>query len=127
MATNDFGNSHWSMMIEQFSGTCRPAAASKRRTPSTRMLRGAAGTPADDGAPASAEQALRQRLMVVVQHMRQRRMDLIDEASLAPLLALDWIEWHGGALRLTITGRNVCDQMRPYAPPLEAETGVEPE
>ncbi|UZD56278.1 hypothetical protein [Caldimonas aquatica] len=123
MATNDFGNSHWSMMIEQFSGTSRPAPAAKRRPSPPRSQRGA-GAVEDDTAPATAEQALRQRLLTVVQHMRQRRMDLIDEGELGPLLALDWLEWHGGALKLTITGRNVCDQMRAYAP---AEVEADPE
>ncbi|HWP20183.1 MAG TPA: hypothetical protein VNO84_13710 [Burkholderiaceae bacterium] len=108
MASNDFGNSHWSMMIEQFSGTARPVPAARRKSPTGRTYRA-------DGQPAeAADQELRTLLMTVVQHMRERRMDLIEERALAPLLALDWIEWHGGALRLTITGSNVCEQMRQY-------------
>ena len=26
-------------------------------------------------------------------------------------VALNWLEWHGGALRLTTTGDNVCKQL----------------
>jgi hypothetical protein len=26
-------------------------------------------------------------------------------------VALNWLEWHGGGLRLTITGSNVCRQL----------------
>jgi len=27
-------------------------------------------------------------------------------------VALHWLEWNGGALRLTVTGTNMCEQMR---------------
>jgi len=30
---------------------------------------------------------------------------------IADYVALDWLEWQGGGLRLTVTGRNVCNQV----------------
>ena len=42
--------------------------------------------------------------------LRRRRAAEIAEADIDTYVALDWLEWHGGDLRLTLTGRNVCAQ-----------------
>ncbi|WP_232324224.1 hypothetical protein [Variovorax sp. WDL1] len=42
--------------------------------------------------------------------MKQRQADQIAPADIEAYVALNWLEWHGGGLRLTITGRNVCAQ-----------------
>jgi len=34
----------------------------------------------------------------------------IAEGYVEDYVALQWLEWNGGALRLTITGENICRQ-----------------
>ncbi|HXD05188.1 MAG TPA: hypothetical protein VN680_04015 [Burkholderiaceae bacterium] len=61
------------------------------------------------GRPSSSRvESLRASLPGVVDALRRHRADLIEESLIAECVALDWLEWHGGALRLTITGKNVC-------------------
>jgi len=40
------------------------------------------------------------------------RADLIPEGAIEEYVALHWLEWNGGALRLTATETNVCAQIR---------------
>ena len=47
--------------------------------------------------------------------LNQRQADRIDDQDIDAYVELNWLEWHGGGLRLTITGRNVCAQMAPTA------------
>jgi len=42
----------------------------------------------------------------------RRRADLVSEGFIADYVALRWLEWNGGALRLTVTGNDMCEQMR---------------
>jgi hypothetical protein len=44
--------------------------------------------------------------------LHRRRADLIPEDVIGDYVALHWLEWNGGALRLTITGQNICDQVK---------------
>jgi hypothetical protein len=46
-----------------------------------------------------------------VDYLRRRRADLIDESLIDDYVKLQWLEWHGGGLRLTVTGQNVCAQL----------------
>jgi hypothetical protein len=55
---------------------------------------------------------LRSELLVTVDSLQRRRADLVGEELIADYVALNWLEWNGGSLRLTVTGRNMCDQMR---------------
>ncbi len=55
---------------------------------------------------------LRNKLSDTVDALRRRRADLVPEDLIAAYVAIDWLEWHGGALRLTPTGTNICDQLR---------------
>lgn len=57
------------------------------------------------------EDLLRAALLPTVEFLRRRRADLIDAALIESYVALNWMEWHGGSLRLTVTGRNVCAQL----------------
>jgi hypothetical protein len=65
----------------------------------------------------AAEQAaqhrerLRQALPDTVTRLQQRHADQIDAKDIEDYVALNWLEWHGGGLRLTITGRNVRAQL----------------
>ena len=47
--------------------------------------------------------------------LQQRHADRIDDSDIDAYVNLNWLEWHGGGLRLTITGRNVCAQLAPTA------------
>ena len=60
--------------------------------------------------------ALRSELLATMELLDRRRADLVPEALIADYVSLNWLEWNGGTLRLTVTGRNVCQQMR-MAPP----------
>jgi hypothetical protein len=62
--------------------------------------------------PASRREQLRNELLTTVDSLYRRRADLVSEGFIADYVALHWLEWNGGALRLTITGNNMCDQMR---------------
>ncbi len=53
-----------------------------------------------EGLPAAAD-ALQRRAA------REIPADLIDD-----YVALNWLEWWGGGLRLTMVGQNVCRQLR---------------
>jgi predicted RNase H-like nuclease len=75
----------------------------------TWAIRGGALTTHD--APIDIE-ALRNELLVTVDALQRRRADLVSEALIASYIALYWMEWNGGTLRLTQTGKNVCDQLR---------------
>ncbi len=55
---------------------------------------------------------LRLELLTTVDSLQRRRADLISEGIIEDYVALHWLEWNGGALRLTVTGTNVCEQMR---------------
>jgi hypothetical protein len=62
--------------------------------------------------PLSRREQLRNELLSTVDSLHRRRADLISEGFIADYVALHWLEWNGGALRLTVTGNNMCDQMR---------------
>ncbi len=67
-------------------------------------------------AAAASRERLRQTLPLTVERLNHRQADLIDDQDIEGFVALNWLEWHGGGLRLTITGRNVCAQMATPAP-----------
>ena len=62
--------------------------------------------------PPSSPEALRHELLATMDCLDRRRADLVSEALIAEYVALNWLEWNGGTLRLTETGRNMCRQMR---------------
>ena len=47
-----------------------------------------------------------------MQLLNGRQADQVDYGFIADYLALDWLEWNGGTLRLTVTGSNVFEQLR---------------
>jgi hypothetical protein len=61
--------------------------------------------------PRSQLDVLRSALLPTVEFLSRRRADLIDTALIEHYVALNWMEWHGGSLRLTVTGRNICAQL----------------
>jgi predicted RNase H-like nuclease len=60
-------------------------------------------------------EALRSELLVTVDALQRRRADLVSETLIEDYVALYWMEWNGGTLQLTQTGKNVCDQLRAAA------------
>ena len=62
--------------------------------------------------PVSRREQLRLELLTTVDSLRRRRADLITAGFIEDYVALDWLEWNGGSLRLTVTGANMCAQMR---------------
>jgi hypothetical protein len=67
--------------------------------------------------PAISEHAirtqwLRDELLATVDCLQKRRADLIDERLVDAYVAVHWLEWNGGSLQLTETGKNMCRQMR---------------
>jgi hypothetical protein len=58
--------------------------------------------------------ALRAALPSTVSLLKRRQAADIAQSDIDDYVALDWLEWHGGGLRLTVTGDNICKQL--YAP-----------
>lgn len=50
-------------------------------------------------------------LLDTVSLLRQRRAGAIAEDKIDGYVALNWLEWNGGTLRLTETGQNVHRQL----------------
>ncbi len=62
--------------------------------------------------PAATRQALlRERLLATVDLLKQRRAAEIAEGDIDGYVALHWMEWRGGSLKLTTTGENVCKHL----------------
>lgn len=59
----------------------------------------------------SRRDALAETLRSTVDLLRQRRAAEVPEQDIEDYVVLDWLEWHGGSLRLTITGDNICKQL----------------
>ena len=60
---------------------------------------------------AALRERLRQGLPLTVERLNHRKADQIDDSDIDAYVGLNWLEWQGGGLRLTITGKNVCAQM----------------
>jgi hypothetical protein len=61
--------------------------------------------------PALRREALRDALPATVQSLKHRRAADIDASLIDDYVALNWLEWNGGGLRLTTTGDNICKQL----------------
>jgi hypothetical protein len=70
-----------------------------------------AALPAEAIVPRTRLEQLRDDLPGTVDCLKRRRADLIDTTLIDEYVTLQWLEWHGGGLRLTVTGRNVCAQI----------------
>jgi hypothetical protein len=62
-------------------------------------------------------EALRAALPDTVGLLKRCRAAEIEESLIDDYVALNWLEWNGGGLRLTVTGQNICKQVavRPNA------------
>jgi len=61
---------------------------------------------------AARRDVLRDELLATVSLLKQRRAAEIAEGFVEDYVALHWMEWHGGSLRLTTTGENVCRHLK---------------
>lgn len=59
----------------------------------------------------SRRDTLRDELLATVDLLKKRRAAEIDQGYIEDYIALHWMEWHGGSLRLTTTGENVCKHL----------------
>ncbi|MCY7314709.1 MAG: hypothetical protein LH480_03575 [Rubrivivax sp.] len=62
--------------------------------------------------PPLRQEALRVALPATVDLLKQHRASDIAEGDIDDYVNMNWLEWNGGSLRLTVTGDNVCKQQR---------------
>ena len=62
--------------------------------------------------PPLRQEALRSALPATVTLLKQQRASDIASIDIDDYVNLNWLEWNGGSLRLTVTGDNVCKQQR---------------
>lgn len=56
-------------------------------------------------------ESLREALPACVDLLRLRRASEIEAGYIDDYVALDWLEWHAGGLRLTVVGENIHRQI----------------
>ena len=76
----------------------------------SKLANGSTESPATG--PIDQKERLRQALPAAVELLRTRQAGLIGAVEIEEFVALNWLEWHGGTLRLTVTGSNVVSQSR---------------
>ena len=67
---------------------------------------------AADKVEAARKERLRLALPAAVELLRTRQANMISATEIEEFVAMNWLEWHGGSLRLTVTGSNVVSQSR---------------
>lgn len=67
-------------------------------------------TPTPTLPAALRREALRQALPDTVSLLKRCRAAEVSEGDIDDYVALNWLEWNGGSLRLTTTGENLCRQ-----------------
>lgn len=63
-------------------------------------------------AAALRHEALRDALLATVDLLKRRRAAEIPPTRIDEYVTLNWLEWNGGSLRLTIIGENICRQLK---------------
>jgi hypothetical protein len=61
---------------------------------------------------ATRKDALRDALPQTWSLLKAHRASDIATQDIDDYVALNWMEWNGGSLQLTVTGSNVCQQAR---------------
>ena len=61
--------------------------------------------------PVPRRVALRDSLLDTVDKLHRHRACEIPDGFIDDYVSLHWLEWHGGGLRVTTTGENVCAQL----------------
>jgi len=70
----------------------------------------------DTSLPLPRKEVLREALQACVTSLHRRRASEIPEDFIDDYVLLNWLEWHGGDLRLTTTGENICRQLASRVP-----------
>lgn len=71
--------------------------------------------------PALRRETLREALPAALTLLHRRRAGDIAPGYIDDYVALRWLEWHGGSLRVTVVGENICQQLLHRG--LAADTG----
>lgn len=61
--------------------------------------------------PALRRESLRDALPASIDLLHRRRARDIAPGYIDDYVALHWLEWHGGGLRVTVVGENLCRQL----------------
>lgn len=61
--------------------------------------------------PVARQEALRAALPAAAELLRRCRAAEVGDDRIEDYVALNWLEWNGGALRLTVVGQNICRQV----------------
>ena len=61
-------------------------------------------------------EALRSELLATVDLLKRCRAADIGKGFIDDYVALNWLEWNGGSLRLTTTGENLCKTLSSSLP-----------
>jgi hypothetical protein len=72
-------------------------------------------------APALSQErrdTLRAELPHVIATLDRRRADQLDASVIDDCVALNWLKWHGGDLKLTSAGERICEQARTAPDPV---------
>jgi hypothetical protein len=69
---------------------------------------------------------LRAELLTTVDLLKRRRASEIAETAIQDYVDLHWLEWHGGSLRLTTTGENMCKHLTSVLDHSGAQAAREP-
>jgi archaellum component FlaD/FlaE len=99
------------------TSTAAPALPKRRRAKAEgRQVKGRSDPRAANAAPdvspaALRREVLRDALIASVEMLRRRRASDIPEGYIDDYVALNWLEWHGGGLRITTVGENICKQV----------------
>lgn len=54
---------------------------------------------------------LRDTFIVSIALLNRRRAFEIPVGDIDDYVSLNWLEWHGGTLRVTVVGENICRQL----------------
>lgn len=86
----------------------------KRRRAKQDLAAKTGSTPVTAPARSPAElrqEVLRDALLASMEMLRRRRAADIPAGYIDDYVALNWLEWHGGGLRITTVGENICKQI----------------
>lgn len=62
-------------------------------------------------APTLRRHLLREALPGTVRLLAAKHAHAIEKGFIDDYVALDWLEWRGGTLKLTTVGENICKQL----------------
>jgi hypothetical protein len=60
---------------------------------------------------ADRRELLRNGLLETIDHLTRRRASAIPPDFIDDYVAIDWLQWHGGSLKLTEVGENIRRQL----------------